>query len=52
MYVDSVDNQMIKATMAAKEQRSVTIHDAFVNKLRNMTTQEYLETDRSFNASG
>ena len=38
--------------MATKEQRSVTIHDAFVNKLRNMTTQEYLETDRSFNASG
>ena len=31
--------------MATKEQRSVTIHDVFVNELWNVTTQEYLENN-------
>ena len=39
----------MKAKMATKEQRSVTIHDAFVNKRRNVRD---LENNRSFNANG
>ena len=30
----------MKAKMATKEQRSVTIHDAFVNKLRDVRDLE------------
>ena len=41
----------MKAKMATKEQRSVTIHVAFVNKLWNLTTQVYLENNRSLGAS-
>ena len=29
-----------------------SIHDTFVNKLRNFTTQEYLENNRPLEASG
>ena len=38
----------MKAKMATKEQRSITIHDVFVNKLRNVSD---LENNRSFDAS-
>lgn len=31
--------------------RTVTIHDTFVNKVRNGTTQEYMENNRSFDTS-
>ena len=39
----------MKAKMATKEQRSITIHDAFVNKLRSVHDLENI-TDW-FNAS-
>ena len=35
--------------MATKEQRPITIHDRFVNKLRNM---QDLENNRPFDTSG
>ena len=37
----------MKAKMAAKEQRSVTVY-----KLHNVTPEKYLENIRSFDASG
>ena len=39
----------MKVKMATKEQRSITIHDRFVNKLRNIRD---LENNRSFDTSG
>ena len=39
----------MKVKMATKEQRSITIHDRFVNKLLNIRD---LENNRSFDTSG